>query len=59
MPLRLLVLRRRVIRTLIVLTMLASAMSVQAQVTTGTVRGVVKDQAGAVIPGATVTITRV
>jgi hypothetical protein len=28
-----------------------------AQVTTGTVRGVVKDQAGAVIPGASVTIT--
>jgi len=32
-------------------------LSIHAQVTTGTVRGVVKDETGAVIPGATVTIT--
>ena len=31
--------------------------AVQAQVTTGTVREMVKDQTGAVIPGATITIT--
>jgi hypothetical protein len=36
---------------------LACGISVHAQVTTGTVRGVVTDQAGAVVPGATVTIT--
>jgi hypothetical protein len=34
-----------------------SGITLQAQVTTGTVRGVVVDPAGAVIPGATVTIT--
>ena len=37
--------------------LLVSAITLQAQVTTGTVRGVIVDQAGAVIPGATVTIT--
>jgi hypothetical protein len=36
---------------------LAFGISVHAQVTTGTVRGIVKDQTGAVIPGAQVTIT--
>jgi len=36
---------------------LACGISVHAQVTTGTVRGVVKDQTGAVVPGASVTIT--
>jgi type 1 fimbria pilin len=41
----------------VVLLALTSAISVQAQVTTGTVRGEVTDQAGAVVPGATVTIT--
>ncbi len=56
MPLRLLQLHRFV-RAVMVLLILACANSIQAQVTTGTVRGVVKDQAGAVIPGATVTIT--
>lgn len=56
MPLRLLELRR-FMRAVLVLLVLAGANSIQAQVTTGTVRGVVRDQAGAVIPGATVTIT--
>lgn len=56
MPLRMLELHR-LIRAVMIVWMLALASSVQAQVTTGTVRGVVKDQAGAVIPGATVTIT--
>ena len=56
MPLKLLELRR-LIGTVMLLWMLALANSVHGQVTTGTVRGVVKDQAGAVIPGATVTIT--
>jgi len=37
-----------------VVALLATAVSVQAQVTTGTVAGTVKDQQGAVIPGATV-----
>ena len=45
------------LKLVMVLAMLACAISVHAQVTTGTVRGVVKDQTGAVIPGATVTIT--
>lgn len=36
---------------------LACGISVRAQVTTGTVRGVVTDQTGAVVPGATITIT--
>jgi hypothetical protein len=41
----------------IAIVMVACGISVHAQVTTGTVRGVVKDQSGAVIPGAAVTIT--
>jgi hypothetical protein len=41
----------------IVFLALTTTISVQAQVTTGTVRGAVTDQAGAVVPGATVTIT--
>src|SRR5258705_4204540 len=41
----------------IAIVMVAWGISVHAQVTTGTVRGVVKDQTGAVIPGASVTIT--
>ena len=50
--------RRLLIRRLaIAMVLLACAMSAPAQVTTGTVRGIVKDQTGAVIPGATVTIT--
>ncbi len=56
MPLRLLELHR-LIRAVMVLMVLAYANAIQAQVTTGTVRGVVKDQTGAVIPGANVTIT--
>jgi Carboxypeptidase regulatory-like domain len=56
MPLRLLELHR-IMRAVMILLVLACANSIQAQVTTGTVRGVVRDQAGAVIPGATVTIT--
>jgi len=34
-----------------------TSLTIHAQVTTGTVRGIVKDQTGAVIPGALVTIT--
>ena len=56
MPLRLLELHR-FMRAVMVLLVLACASSIQAQVTTGTVRGVVRDPAGAVVPGATVTIT--
>ena len=56
MPLRMLELHR-FMRAVMVLLVLAGANSIQAQVTTGTVRGVVRDQAGAVIPGATVTLT--
>jgi hypothetical protein len=41
----------------IVFLALTTAISVQAQVTTGTVRGAVTDQTGAVVPSATVTIT--
>src|SRR6185369_3968187 len=41
----------------LVIFLLLSGITLQAQVTTGTVRGVVVDPAGAVIPGATVTIT--
>ena len=40
-----------------ILAALACANSAHAQVTTGTVRGVVTDQAGAIVPNATVTIT--
>jgi len=41
----------------LVVFLLLSGITLQAQVTSGTVRGVVVDPAGAVIPGATVTIT--
>src|SRR6185503_5797211 len=37
---------------------LACVLVVQGQVTTGTVRGVVTDQNGAIVPGANVTLTR-
>ena len=37
---------------------LACVFSAQAQVTTGTVRGVVTDPQGAVVQGATVTLTK-
>jgi Carboxypeptidase regulatory-like domain len=56
MPTRLLEFRS-LFKVAIVLVALTAAISVQAQVTTGTVRGEVTDQAGAVVPGATVTIT--
>ena len=56
MPTRLLEFRS-LFKVVIVLLALTGAISVQAQVTTGTVRGEVTDQAGAVVPGATVTIT--
>jgi len=56
MPTRLLKFRS-LFKVAIVFLAFTSAISVQAQVTTGTVRGAVTDQAGAVIPGATVTIT--
>ena len=36
--------------------LLACGLSIQAQITTGTVRGEVRDQSGAVVPNATVTI---
>ena len=45
------------VRAICFIAFLACGISVHAQVTTGTVRGVVKDQAGAVVPNATVTIT--
>jgi len=48
---------RHLVHAALAIVVLACGISVQAQVTTGTVRGVVKDQTGAVIPGATVTIT--
>jgi hypothetical protein len=48
---------RRLFKAVIFVAALACGMSVHAQVTTGTVRGVVTDQAGAVVPGATITIT--
>ena len=44
-------------RVAILAVALACGISVPAQVTTGTIRGVVTDQAGAVVPGATITIT--
>jgi hypothetical protein len=48
---------RRLVQATMAIVVLACGISVHAQVTTGSVRGVVKDQTGAVIPGATVTIT--
>jgi hypothetical protein len=56
MPTRLLKFRS-LFKVAIVFLAFISAISVQAQVTTGTVRGEVTDQAGAVVPGATITIT--
>ena len=56
MPTRLLEFRS-LFKAVIALLALTGAISVHAQVTTGTVRGEVTDQAGAVVPGATVTIT--
>src|SRR5262245_30819131 len=41
---------------IVVVALLATATAVQAQITTGTVAGTVKDQQGGVIPGATVTL---
>src|SRR6267142_6075836 len=48
---------RHIVQAAMAIVVLACGISVQAQVTTGTVRGVVKDQTGAVVPGASVTIT--
>jgi Carboxypeptidase regulatory-like domain len=48
---------RSLIKAITAVVILACGISVCAQVTTGTVRGVVTDQTGAVVPGATVTIT--
>ena len=48
---------RHLVQAAMAIVVLACGISVRAQVTTGTVHGVVKDQTGAVIPGATVTIT--
>src|SRR4030095_7245329 len=45
------------LKAIAAIVILTCGISVHAQVTTGTVRGVVTDQAGAVVPGATVTIT--
>jgi type 1 fimbria pilin len=56
MPTRLLELSSLFKATLVLLA-LTAATSVHAQVTTGTVRGEVTDQTGAVVPGAIVTIT--
>jgi Carboxypeptidase regulatory-like domain len=42
---------------LVLLVVLAAIISAQAQVTTGTLRGLVKDPNGAVVPGAKVTLT--
>src|SRR6266403_4496874 len=48
---------RHLVQAAMTIVVLACGISVQAQVTTGTVRGVFKDQTGAVVPGASVTIT--
>ena len=56
MPTRLLELRS-LFKAAIIVVALTCGISVHAQVTTGTVRGVVTDQAGAVVPGASITIT--
>jgi len=48
---------RYLVQATMAIVVLACGISVHAQVTTGSARGVVKDQTGAVIPGATVTIT--
>ena len=47
---------RQLIQAALAIVVLACGVSVRAQVTSGTVRGVVRDQNGAVIPGATVKI---
>ena len=49
--------RTRLIDVSSLLVLLFCVSSLHAQVTTGTVRGILKDQTGAVIPAATVTIT--
>ena len=48
---------RYVVQAAMTIVVLACGISIHAQVTTGTVRGVVTDQTGAVVPGASVTIT--
>ena len=48
---------RHLVQAAMTILVLACGISLHAQVTTGTVRGVVKDQTGAVVPGASVTIT--
>jgi hypothetical protein len=50
-------LRRLIEVSSLTLILLTCGLSLRAQVTTGTVRGEVKDQSGAVVPNATVTIT--
>ncbi|HJX89543.1 MAG TPA: carboxypeptidase regulatory-like domain-containing protein [Pyrinomonadaceae bacterium] len=49
--------RIRLINVSSLLVLLVCVSSLHAQVTSGTVRGIVKDQTGAIIPTATVTIT--
>ena len=48
---------RYLVQAAMTIVLLACGISIHAQVTTGTVRGVVTDQTGAVVPGASVTIT--
>ena len=48
---------RHLVQAAMTIVVLACGISLHAQVTTGTVRGVVTDQTGAVVPGASVTIT--
>src|SRR6266576_3208472 len=48
---------RHLVQAAMPIVLLACGISIHAQVTTGTVRGGVKDQTGAVVPAATVTIT--